>query len=498
MQADVLDRIVADRRRRIDAEGAAQGVQVPADRPDSLPVVPFPQPLICEIKRRSPSRGDLAATLDPVARAAEYGRRGAGAVSVLTEQDHFAGSLGDLIAVKSAHPQLAVLRKDFLLDAEDVRISWRAGADAILLIAAILDRDTLRLMLEEAAACGIAALVEIHDTEDLEKIRTLRPAVVGINSRDLRSFRVDLLTPMELGQRIDWPCRRVFESGVFHPEDVLLARDGGFDAVLVGESVVRDPQRVSLLAQTMAHPHQTAEARAAAAAPPRRFWPSVAAARRRRPLVKICGITTVEDARLAQDLGADLLGVVYAPSRRRAPEGLAQRLVEAGIAVPLVAVVVEPDYDGHVQRAREDLEAGWISALQLHGNAAPEEKLSYGWPSFAAFKPAAPAEAREAVAAARSPRFLIDARHPTLAGGSGRQVDPEVLSAVVEALADRPHGELWLAGGLGPDNVGEVIATWRPELIDASSRLEAEPGRKDPGLLRKFFAAIDAVAERTE
>lgn len=515
MQADILDRIVARRRDRIAADGPAQGLRLAAERPAHLPVVPFPQPVICEIKRRSPSRGDLEAVADPAARAARYAENGARAVSVLTEEDHFSGSLADLIEVKRAHPNLAVLRKDFLLNREDVRIAWRAGADAVLVIAAILDRDAIAGLTAAAAELGLAALVEIHDREDLEKIRPLQPAVVGINSRNLRTFRVDLLAPLALAAEIDWPCSRVFESGVFFAEDARLARDGGFAAVLVGEAVVREPARVAELAAVMdhgstgagsggatpAHPTATESGDAvpvpatesSGAAP---FWPTLAARRRLpRPLVKICGITTVEDARAATDLGADLLGIVYAPSPRRAPAGLARELVRAGIDVPLVAVVVEPGDDGHVERAMADRAAGWISALQLHGGVAPAEALRYGWPYFTALRPGSPDAAGPAIDAARSVRTLIDARDPHRAGGTGKQVAPEILAAVTEALAARPHGALWLAGGLGPESVAEVLQRWEPELIDASSRLEASPGRKDPALLEQFFAAIDAAKE---
>ncbi|MFO8041560.1 MAG: bifunctional indole-3-glycerol phosphate synthase/phosphoribosylanthranilate isomerase, partial [Alkalispirochaeta sp.] len=433
---------------------------------------------------------------------------GAGAVSVLTEQDHFSGSLSDLIAVKRAYPDLSVLRKDFLLEPVDVEVAWRAGADAVLVIAGILSGDEIAALLEAAARFGLTALVEIHDREDLEKVRPLQPAVVGINSRDLRTFRVDLLTPPALLQEIDWQCQVVFESGVFYREDVELARDAGFAAVLVGEAVVREPARVRELAEVMAggeggpgaraRPGATPRGRAAAEGGPP-FWTAVAAHRERlraggnrqvRPLIKICGITTVEDALLAQELGADLLGIVYAPSKRRGPEGLARRLREAGITVPLVAVVVEPGTDGHVERAQQDRAAGWISALQLHGDADVAQAGEYGSPYFKAVKPAHPAEAREMVTTARSIRLLVDARHPTLAGGTGQAVSPEVLAAVREALAERPHGALWLAGGLGADNVAEVVATHQPELIDASSRLEAEPGRKDPTLLRQFFKEL--------
>jgi phosphoribosylanthranilate isomerase len=211
---------------------------------------------------------------------------------------------------------------------------------------------------------------------------------------------------------------------------------------------------------------------------------------RPRPLVKICGITNVADAREAVRLGADLLGLVYAPSPRRAPEGLARELVEAGIEVPLVAVVVEPGDDGHVQRAQADRGAGWISALQLHGESAPEEAARWGTPYFAAIRPRSAEEARDLVLASRSIRLLVDARDPARAGGTGKQVDPVIVDAVLAALAERPHGSLWLAGGLGADNIAEVIRRYQPEMVDASSRLEAEPGRKDHELLRQFFEAI--------
>ena len=384
MPADILNRIVADRRARLAARGPSQGVALPlpplaAALPDSLDARPepdrppaplsgrfrspggahrrrppagaFPGPVICEMKRRSPSRGDLAAEADPVERAGRYRAAGCDSVSVLTEEDHFSGTLADLIAVKQAFPDLAVLRKDFLLATEDVHVSWRAGADAVLLIAAILSREELAAMIAETDRLGMAALVEIHDRDELRTIAPLQPPLVGINSRDLRTFRVDLLEPLALAAEIDWPCRLVFESGVFHREDVRLARDGGFSAVLVGESVVRDPARVTSLVDEMGTAGPAPRATGVHPAPPTDasgFWPWLAARRTARataspyrPLVKICGITSVADAMLAVDLGADLLGLIYAESPRTAPERLAAEIRAAGVTVPLVAVVLE-------------------------------------------------------------------------------------------------------------------------------------------------------------
>jgi indole-3-glycerol phosphate synthase/phosphoribosylanthranilate isomerase len=388
-------------------------------------------------------------------------------------------------------------------------VAWRAGADAVLLIAAILSSRELSELLAAAEGYGLAALVEIHDDHDLEVIRPARPAVVGINSRNLRTFRVDTLEPLALSSAIDWPCRKVFESGVFWPEDVAAARDGGFSSVLVGEAVVKDPTRVQVLSSAM-EGGVIADLPQPGPTPPasdlRSFWGAVASRRQtlgRRPLVKICGITTLEDARRAVELGADLLGLVYAASPRTAPANLARELREAGIAVPLVAVVVEPQstvapeaaQPGEnamlLRSAQGDLSAGYLSALQLHGESRPETALQFGWPYYRAVRPGGPAEARELMLHSRSPRTLVDARHPTLAGGSGRQVHPETVSAVVAAIEERGRGALWLAGGLAPENVGAVVARYHPELVDASSRLEAEPGRKDPRRMEQFFVEIE-------
>jgi indole-3-glycerol phosphate synthase/phosphoribosylanthranilate isomerase len=226
----------------------------------------------------------------------------------------------------------------------------------------------------------------------------------------------------------------------------------------------------------------------------------------RRPLVKICGITNVDDALLAQELGADLIGLIYAESKRTAPAGLAAALHEAGVTVPLVGVVVEPSSPAELdrapaddaaaqltRRARRDLADGALAALQLHGRADPAGALKFGHPYYQALRPPRPDEARAAIAASRSVRVLVDGRHPTLPGGSGTPVDPAVLEAVTGALAQRPHGELWLAGGLGPHNIASVIQTYEPELVDASSGLEAAPGHKSRERLTQYFAEIERV-----
>ena len=482
----VRDRIVAHRRARIAAEGHCLGVEVPQTR--SAPLVPFLRDpgLICEIKRRSPSRGAIDSTLDPVALAGEYARRGVRSVSVLTEEDHFAGSLADLIAVKRAYPDLSVLRKDFLIDDEDIDVSFRAGADAVLLIASILTQDELARLHARAVALGMTALVELHDDRDFERARAVAPPVVGINARDLSTFRVDLLTPLRLRGRIDWPHRAVFESGAFHDEDAMLARSGGFEGLLVGEAAVRNPDAIDGLTRGLGFPVGA-----------RSFWTRIASlAGLRRPIVKICGITNAEDAEAAVGCGADLLGFVFADSPRRATPALLADV--AHVDALKVAVVVAGGAHGELDpEVRDLLDAGLIDAVQFHGDETLEECARWGFPYYNAVRVATSADVTRA-GDYRCPRVLVDARVDGVYGGSGARVPVDVLRGAADApgsdeaayVAGRP---LWIAGGLTDTNVADVIRAFAPELIDASSGLEREPGRKDHDRMRAFFDAVRAA-----
>ena len=486
--ADVLHQIVARRRERIAKDGAAQGLALPARR--DRPIRPFPDPIVAEIKRRSPSRGAIATIDDPRALAERYRHHGARSLSILTEQDHFNGSLADLAAVAKRFDDVAILRKDFLLTEEDIDLSWRAGADAVRLIAALLDPATLRRLPARAVAKGIAALVEVHTQRELDAVRPLAPPLLGINSRDLATFRLDLLGPVRLAAEVDWPCTLIFESGVFWAEHVRLARDAGFDAVLVGEAVARAPERIAELRAAFVAP--------AVAAP---FWSQVAKRRRPdRPLVKVCGITNLEDAATAQSAGADLLGMVYAESPRCAPRGLAAQLAER-TNLPRVAVVVESgeraDRAG-LEAARRDLADGAVSALQLHGATPPADAGSLGWPYYQVLRPSARDEIERYVSATRGVRTLVDTYRRGLAGGTGATVPEELLAAYERHVRTQPHGALWLAGGLHPDNVAERVARHRPELLDVSSGVEARPGRKDRAAIERFFAAIATASRQAQ
>jgi indole-3-glycerol phosphate synthase/phosphoribosylanthranilate isomerase len=468
----ILQEIAAVRRDRISRQGHAMGADLPAAR--TAPLVPFGADpfIICEVKRRSPSRGGIAPGRDAVEQARTYAAHGVRSVSVLTEQDRFDGSLKDLVEIKQALPELSVLRKDFLLDAQDIEVSWRAGADAVLLIASLLDQDTLASLHEKTLRLGMSALVELHDEADVEKCRGVAPPLIGINSRDLATFTVDLLDPVALLPRVSWKPRAVFESGIRAAEDVLLARSCGFDGVLVGETAMRAPQAIPELADALR-------------SRPGRFWPRLWARRvPGRPLVKICGITRATDAETARALGADALGFVFAPSKRRADPSLLHDL--EGLDIPRVAVVVTTRDGGGRQLdpdVQDLLARGLVDAVQFHGTETPAECAQMAFPYFKALQIREPKDI-DALQEYRSPRVLADAWSAAAAGGTGSRVPVELAR---EAGRARP---LWLAGGIRPENVGEILDALTPELIDASSGLEESPGRKDHARLQMFFQEI--------
>jgi indole-3-glycerol phosphate synthase/phosphoribosylanthranilate isomerase len=464
----ILSEIVTQRRSRIDRLGHSMGAEVPAAR--RVPVVPFGRDpfLVCEVKRRSPSRGDIAPGSDAREQARRYVAGGIRSISVLTEEDNFGGSLADLMRIKEAFPDVSVLRKDFLLDVEDVDVSWRAGADAVLLIASVLDAGTLRALYDRARGLGLEALVEVHSESDVVKCRPFAPTLTGINCRDLSSFAVDLLHPLRLRPRIDWQTRLLFESGIRAAEDVRLALSAGFQGVLVGETAMKAPGTLPALLSAFGLPAND-------------FWSRLCGRLRPgRPLVKICGITRREDAEEALALGADALGFVFADSKRRASVDLLRRLRD--LEALKVAVVVNGD--GELETL---LGEGLVDAVQFHGGEGPDECAALAFPYYKAVRVRDSADVR-AMGLYRCPRVLADAYSPQAAGGTGQSIPGDLAR---EVKSGRP---LWLAGGLGPDNVGVVVKELAPELIDASSRLEESHGKKDREKLRMFFREIEKNA----
>ncbi len=460
-----IDEIVAKRRKRIESSGYEMGLKLPLKR--SFPIIPFGLSpfLICEIKRSSPSRGRIAPAVDAVEKAKHYIDRGIKTVSVLTEEDYFSGSLRDLFVIKRAFPNLSILRKDFIIDEEDIEVSYRAGADAVLLIASMHDQNALFRLYRKAKTLGMEVLFEVHDENDIRKARVIKPDFTGFNSRDLNSFKIDLIQPVKQRSRVTWDTVTVFESGLLSEEDAVFALSSGFSGLLVGEAVMRNEELIEELFKSFSHKRRS-------------FWFRLFSRKKENiPLTKICGITREKDAFFAKEMGADMLGFVFADSPRRAGPELLKRIRELDI---LKAGVVVNNIDPEVKGLLED---GFLDVIQFHGEELPEDCFKMAFPYFKALRIKAINDIGK-IDLYHCPRVLIDTFVHGIQGGTGKRISDEILLHLKDRL------NLWLAGGIGPENVRDIIEKYRPELIDASSMLESSYGVKDHDKIKKYFEEI--------
>lgn len=242
-----LTDLTADVRRRLerapldDGRLMARALAMPPTRPFARRLLAAEDTsVIAEVKRASPSAGDIAPDVDPGDRARAYERGGAAAISVLTEPTRFGGALADLQAVHQA-VRVPVLRKDFVVHPSQVIEARASGADAVLLITAALDPTELKALLVAAADLGLGALVETHSAADLDVALATEAEVIGVNARDLETLEVDGARALALLERIPDDRVAVFESGVRDRADVKRAVAAGARAVLVGESLMRAP-----------------------------------------------------------------------------------------------------------------------------------------------------------------------------------------------------------------------------------------------------------------
>jgi indole-3-glycerol phosphate synthase/phosphoribosylanthranilate isomerase len=446
----MLGEIVA--RKRIDVAARLAGQSLGSLREAARPTrrslrAALARPgarFILEVKRASPSQGPLRADVDPAAIARAY-RGAADAVSVLTDTPWFGGSLDDLRTVRGAF-EGPILAKDFVVDPRQVPEARIAGADAVLVILAVLGDADAAAVMDEARRLGMDVLVETHDEAELRRAVALGAGLVGINNRDLKTLKVDLAVTERLAGLVPAQTLLVSESGIESRSDVERLAPFA-NAFLVGSSLMRAAD------------------------------PAVAARALAFGRVKVCGVTNAADAAAAAEAGAAFAGVIMVPGTPRAVTVDAAAAAVEGLAIPTVGVFRNEKPPAVAQAAR----ALGLHAVQLHG----DEDADY----LRRLRPLLP-EGTEIWAAVRvgeappppragADRILFDAG----CGGSGQRFDWARVAGRAEL------GEALLAGGLDPANVGEAarVGAWA---LDVGSGVEAAPGRKDPAKLAAFFQAL--------
>ncbi|MBP5246717.1 MAG: bifunctional indole-3-glycerol phosphate synthase/phosphoribosylanthranilate isomerase [Fibrobacter sp.] len=490
MSRDILAEIVAKRKADIERLGICFGFERPKRTRPLHPFIAKPGTIL-EVKRSSPSKGNIAMGLDPVETARKYAEAGTSAISVLTETNYFNGTLSDILKVAEAAPNCAILRKDFLLYPEEVDVAYDFGADAVLLIARILDDSTLCAMANRARELGMTPFVEVRTEDDIRKLKLVQKdgeCVAGVNARDLRNFHIDPLIPAAFRKELG--PRAVFESGVKEPSDAAFARRLGFEGILIGEAAAKSPDSAKNLVSAFLGASQDGYGK---------FWKTFAEKREEvrknfpgKPLVKICGITNEEDAVLATELGADMLGFMfYNPSPRKTNEADTRRIVsrlkeQFKDKAPLCVGVVADRGTAEEKTAFALAKEGVLDAIQFHGVSIPSEMENANFGYYAAVRLKSQAEAESLIANSKHslPRTLVDAYVPDVVGGTGKRIDDSLLDAV------RAKEPLWMAGGISSENISEIVARFEPELVDLSTSLEASHGKKSAEKLRAFFKAV--------
>ena len=476
---EILEKIVNKRIEALREKGLNFGLDLPEKRELPLVLPDFSEGvLICEIKRGSPSEGRMNNIEEPVEWAGKYISAGAGAISILTEEDFFYGSLKDLIEIKKRYPQTPVLRKDFLLSEDEIDISYRAGADLVLLIVDVLieldknkSTSLIKKMKERAESLGMLPLIEVHDKKELDLVLPLNPKLLGTNSRDLNTFKINRGYPYGLKELIPSSTCVVYESGIRNSTDSFFVGSGGFNSILIGTSIIKSGDIVEKI-------NEIKKGFLNGRSSQSKFFNKIfyKIFIEKKLVVKICGITNIDDAEAAVAAGADMIGFILAKSPRQISIEKAKEISKAlGDRALKVGVVVDKNIEEVVNAVKE----GWLDAVQFHGDTTNEEASKYNIPWYKAVRVKDKDDFHKNYFC---PFILYDAFSKEAYGGTGKQIDEELLN-----YAKQKGVDLYLAGGIDPDNVAEIVNNYSPFMIDLSSGLEESPGKKDHGKIKKLF-----------
>lgn len=572
---EILEKICVKKLERLNNFGFSLGFKIPKEREVPL-ITPFimqdsiestlesapkssqknkKQPfIIAEIKRASPTAGSISAIKEPINLAKTYVSQGANAISVLCEQDFFKGSLKDLQDVKNALPNACVLRKDFILHEGEVEISYKMGADMLLIIAAIFLQDftRFRAIMQEILRYKMTPLLEIHNLQELEfamrlEKAILRKTLLGINSRNLRTFKINAMDCMRLRARISQDFAVIFESGIESSFDSFIAASSGFSGILCGSYLVRNLDSKD---SNVLNDLKTAFVKGLQ----NNFLERIVRKfeTKNRTLIKICGINNIDFLSECVRLGADLLGFILTKKSARyvdieflqkANEKLENLKLDSKISssknhnFSIKVGVVTKDC---IEFGLKCLESGLLDCLQLHdvplefvidskldskqdfkvengvvdskaeifqnraGNDALDSKveimenseLNYKNPkilydninlnsAFFAFYPSISTPFSSLKTRKLRDKFILF----DSSGGCAKSLD---IESIKDFLAENEifKKNLWLAGGISTHNLKQFL-NLNPMLIDICSSLESTKGVKDITKLREFFDSYE-------
>lgn len=517
----------ANLQRSIALHAAPPVTPLLARLTQTLPSYPA---VMAEIKRASPSKGDISPLTNAPEQAMRYALAGASVISVLTEPKWFKGALSDLLAVRTALASLpnrpALLRKDFILSTYQIDEARIHGADTVLLIVAMLDVATLRKLYAYSCSLGMEPLVEVNNAEELGIALDIGSKVIGVNNRNLHDFKVDMQTTSRLADVLRERGREDVVmcalSGISSRSDVETYVGEGVKAVLVGEALMRAEDPRVFMRQLLGLPVDVPEKEET----------------KRKPLVKICGIQTLADAQAAEEAGADMIGLIFAPTRRQIQPKIARQIAThlrnkrypndedlsfedlAPRADPLAPQPWFASSTSRITASSKPLLVGvfqnqplaYIQAVaaavpldvvQLHGNEPAEWATQISVPVIKAFHVTGDGSIRggQVDRPGYNELILLDAAGQTAGttgGGEGRSFDWSVAVDVVKRGESGSSGRfelpIILAGGLNPDNVSEAVAAVRPWCVDVSSGVENEDGKtKDASRIAEFIKRAKAA-----
>ncbi|KDE05019.1 hypothetical protein MVLG_04563 [Microbotryum lychnidis-dioicae p1A1 Lamole] len=502
--------------------------------------------LLAEVKRASPSKGDLVDGSSPSSPsiALSYALAGASAISVLTEPKWFKGSLEDMRAVRTAVDSLpnrpAILRKDFILDTYQIDEARVYGADTILLIVAMLTDEKLVELYQHSLSRGMEPLVEVNNAEELVRALKIGSKVIGVNNRNLHDFEVDMGTTSRIADVIreqegGKDVILIALSGITGRKDVVNYMQQGVGAVLVGESLMKAKDKGAFVRELLGLPQPVPVIEPVAAATEATAQAAVSAAASSPPktLVKICGLKTPEAALVAAEAGADFLGLVFVEaSKRKVSIDQAKKIVDAVRSRPLSgppsSAPLAPSNDwfsfqaarlashprkplivGVFQNASLEtllttIDALQLDIVQLHGDEPIGWTRLLNVPTFKGFHVDAQVESgkdglesvhlRDATRAGYHAVPLLDTKigkgENALSGGSGKTFDWSVAKRLVESRGEG-HARLpiILAGGLDCVNVVSGLQRVQPWAVDISGGVETN-GEKDFDKIRKFISLV--------